>query len=198
MSPAVLIAQISDLHIKAPGALAYGKVDTAAALSACVAELNRFTPRPDLVVISGDLADTPTPGEYAHLKRLLAPLQIPFVAIPGNHDDRAMLRAALPAQPYAAAEGALDLTRAVGDLDVVLIDSMTPGKNFGTLEPATLAWLEATLAGSRRPALVFLHHPPFITGIAPGPCGRAMRSIIQSKDSVAPLSRRRSVSSGAW
>jgi 3',5'-cyclic AMP phosphodiesterase CpdA len=166
MTAPILIAQISDLHIKGPGALAYGKVDTAAALSRCVAELNRFTPRPDLVVISGDLADTPTPDEYAHLLRLLAPLQIAFVAIPGNHDDRAMMRAALPAQPYAAAAGALNLVRAVGAIDVVLIDSMTPGRNFGTLEPDTLAWLEATLAGSSRPALVFLHHPPFVTGIA--------------------------------
>ena len=92
----ILIAQISDLHIKAPGALAYGRVDTAVALSRCISELNRLSPRPDLVVISGDLADTPTAAEYEHLTTLLAPLQIPFAAIPGNHDDRALMRAALP------------------------------------------------------------------------------------------------------
>ena len=44
MTKPVLIAQISDLHIKAPGELAYGKVDTAAALSRCIVELNRFSP----------------------------------------------------------------------------------------------------------------------------------------------------------
>ena len=159
-----LIAQISDLHIKKPGALAYNKVDTAAALSRCIAEINRFAPRPDLVVISGDLADTPTADEYGHLKRLLAPLQIPFAAIPGNHDDRALMRAALP-QPYAPSSGALNLSRAVGALDVLLVDSMTPGRNYGTLDAETLAWLEATLASSDRPALLFLHHPPFVTGI---------------------------------
>ena len=47
----VLIAQISDLHIKPPGSLAYGRVDTAKALERCVAALNAFRPRPDLVVI---------------------------------------------------------------------------------------------------------------------------------------------------
>ena len=159
-----LIAQISDLHIKKPGALAYNKVDTAAALSRCIAEINRFAPRPDLVVISGDLADTPTADEYGHLKRLLAPLQIPFAAIPGNHDDRALMRAALP-QPYAPSSGALNLSRAVGALDVLLVDSMTPGRNYGTLDAETLAWLDSTLATSNRPALLFLHHPPFATGI---------------------------------
>jgi Icc protein len=54
----VCIAQISDLHIKRPGALAYGRVDTARALERCVATLNELVPTPDFVVISGDLADT--------------------------------------------------------------------------------------------------------------------------------------------
>ncbi len=58
----ICIAQISDLHIKAPGQLAYGRVDTAKALQRCIATLNAFEPAPDFVVISGDLADTPTAG----------------------------------------------------------------------------------------------------------------------------------------
>ena len=166
MAPPLLIAQISDLHIKPPGVLAYGKVDTAAALARCVDALNRFSPRPDLVVISGDLVDTPSVEEYEQLKRLLAPLQIPFAAIPGNHDDRALLRAAFPDQPYALSGDALNLARAVGDVDILLIDSTVPGASHGELDAATLAWLDATLAASdSRPALLFLHHPPFVTGI---------------------------------
>ena len=97
----ILIAQISDLHIKSPGSLAYGRVDTAAALGRCIAALNEFAPKPDLVVISGDLADTPTSEEYDHLKRLLEPLKLPFVAIPGNHDSRELMRAAFPRAAYA-------------------------------------------------------------------------------------------------
>jgi 3',5'-cyclic AMP phosphodiesterase CpdA len=163
----ILIAQISDLHVKPPGVLAYGKVDTAAALARCIAELNRLAPRPDLVVISGDLADTPRAEEYDHLEKLLAPLAIPFAAVPGNHDDRRLLRAALPDQPYASPHGPLNSLRPVGDLDVVLIDSSVPGAPHGELDAATLAWLDATLSVSApRPALLFLHHPPFLTGIA--------------------------------
>src|SRR5664279_5676773 len=96
----VLIAQISDLHIKPPGSLAYGKVDTAAALERCVLALNEFLPRPDFVVISGDLADTPTCEEYEYLKRLLEPLKLPFAGIPGNHDSQAMMRTAFPRATY--------------------------------------------------------------------------------------------------
>lgn len=161
----VIIAQISDLHIKPPGALAYGRVDTARALARCVATLNQFTPKPDLVVISGDLADTPMAEEYAHLNRLLAPLNIAFAGIPGNHDQRDMMRAALP-QNYAFPSGPLNQRFEIGGLDLVLLDSSVPGKPHGELDARTLRWLEATLVSSPdRPALLFLHHPPFEAGI---------------------------------
>jgi 3',5'-cyclic-AMP phosphodiesterase len=164
-SKPVLIAQISDLHIKRPGSLAYGRVDTAAALERCVAALNELSPKPDLVVISGDLADTPSAEEYAHLKRLLEPLDLPFAGIPGNHDSRELMRAALP-QAYAFASGPLNQHVATGGLDLVLLDSSVPGKPHGELDAPTLQWLEATLASAPdRPALLFLHHPPFETGI---------------------------------
>ena len=165
-SKPVLIAQISDLHIKAPGELAYGRVDTAAALQRCIAALNELRPRPDLVVISGDLVDTPTPGEYDHLKRLLAPLEIPFIGIPGNHDSRAMMRAAFPDWNYAAPD-ALDQAVNIGGLDVILLDSSVEAKPHGELEVLSLQWLDTTLAASpEAPALLFLHHPPFRTGIS--------------------------------
>ena len=160
------IAQISDLHIKSPGQLAYGRVDTANALERCVTALNKFRPAPDFVVISGDLVDTPTVEEYDHLKRLLAPIKLPFAGIPGNHDRREMMRAAFPQAGYAFPAGALNQAIELGELELILLDSHVPGKPHGELEAATLQWLDATLAASAsRPALLFLHHPPFIAGI---------------------------------
>jgi Icc protein len=162
----VCIAQISDLHIKPPRVLAYRRVDTAKALERCVAALNEFDPAPDFVVISGDLADTPTTDEYQHLKQLLAPLKLSFAGIPGNHDARELMRAAFPSAAYAFATGALNQKIEVGELDLILLDSSVPGKPHGTLDAATLQWLEQTLASSAdRPALLFLHHPPFKAGI---------------------------------
>lgn len=160
------IAQITDLHIKPPGKLAYGRVDTAKALEHCVTALNAFAPAPDFVVISGDLADTPNAEEYDHLRRLLAPLKLPFAAIPGNHDSRELMRAAFPKAPYALPSGALNQKIEIGSLDLLLLDSSVPGKPHGELDAPTLRWLDETLASSpQRPAMLFLHHPPFIAGI---------------------------------
>ena len=182
-----LIAQISDLHIKPPGSLAYGRVDTAAALERCVAALNAFTPRPDLVVISGDLADTPTADEYQHLRRLLAKLELPFVGIPGNHDSRELMRAAFP-QGYAFAAGPLNQRLELAGLDLVLLDSSVAGKPHGDLDAATLQWLEVTLASAAdRPALLFLHHPPFKTGI----WHMDRQNLLNAAD-LAPIVRRHS------
>ena len=162
----IRIAQISDLHIKPPGTLAYGRVDTAKALARCVATLNGFKPAPDFVVISGDLADTPTSEEYDYLKTLLQPLKLPFSGIPGNHDSRELMRSAFPRANELIASGPLNQRIEIGGLDLVLLDSSVPEKPYGELEPPTLQWLEQTLASSpERPALVFLHHPPFRTGI---------------------------------
>jgi len=184
----VLVAQISDLHIKAPGSLAYGRVDTAKALERCVATLNALDPAPDFVVISGDLADTPTAEEYDYLSRLLQPLKSRYAAVPGNHDSRELMRAALPQAPYAFRSGPLDQKIEVGGLDLLLLDSSVHGKPHGELSAPTLQWLEATLASSTdRPALLFLHHPPFVAGI-----WHMDRQNLQNADELAAVVRRHS------
>ena len=187
MSPKpVRIAQISDLHIKPPGSLAYGRVDTAKALERCVAVLNEFRPAPDLVVISGDLVDTPLAAEYDYLKRLLTALELPFTGIPGNHDSRELMREAFPLAGYASASGPLNQKIGLGELDLVLLDSSVPGKPHGELDASTLEWLDTTLAScTDRPALLFLHHPPFRTGI-----WHMDRQILINAGDFAPIVRR--------
>jgi Icc protein len=165
-SKPVRIAQISDLHVKSPGSLAYGRVDTAKSLERCVAALNEFKPEPDFVVISGDLADTPLIEEYDHLERLLGELKLPFAAVPGNHDSRDLMRSAFPEVRYASAVGPLNQSINLDQVDLILLDSSVPGKPHGELETSTLHWLDTMLeSGGDRPALLFLHHPPFETGI---------------------------------
>jgi 3',5'-cyclic-AMP phosphodiesterase len=162
----LVIAQITDLHIKPPGEFAYRKVDTALALTRLIGQLKNLRPRPAVIVATGDLVDAASEAAYAHLDRLLAPLDLPLAAIPGNHDDRDRVRRMFPGQRYAQPSGAANLHLAVEALDLFLLDSSVPGQPHGHLDRATLSWLDASLASStHRPALVFLHHPPFATGI---------------------------------
>jgi len=84
----MLICQLSDLHVRRPGELAYRRVDTESYLRRCVSRIAAMTPQPDAIVITGDVADRGTDEEYAHARALLAPLTAPVYVIPGNHDER--------------------------------------------------------------------------------------------------------------
>ncbi len=165
MTKPLLIAQITDLHIKRSGELAYGRIDTATALERMVETLEAFRPRPDIVVVSGDLVDAGTPEEYAHLRELLAPLSLPLLVCPGNHDHRGNMRAAFPHQRFDTAV-ACNTRHDLGPLTLLVTDSSTPGKSFGTLDEETIGWLRDQLQDAAgRPTLIFMHHPPFAAGI---------------------------------
>jgi 3',5'-cyclic-AMP phosphodiesterase len=162
----MLIAQISDTHIKLPGRLAYQRVDTAAMLAACVTAIEALDPRPDLIVLTGDLVDFGSPEEYAFLGKLLAPLQVPLVAIPGNHDEREAMRAAFAAGGYLPSTGFLQFAIDDYPLRIVGLDTLVPGRGGGRLCPERLAWLDETLKQRQHvPTLLLMHHPPFLTGI---------------------------------
>jgi Icc protein len=163
----MLLAQISDLHIKRPGALAYRRVDTAAALARCVARLNALAPRPDAVVITGDLVDQGSAEEYRHLRTLLAPLEIPFYLLVGNHDERSALRQTFPEQAWLQTGGEfVQYAVDIGPLRLIALDSLVPQQSAGALCAARLAWLEAELEAARGlPVIIAVHHPPFVSGI---------------------------------
>jgi Icc protein len=163
----MIIAQISDMHVRAEGQLAYGRVDTAALLARCVADIARLPTLPDVVVATGDLVDGGLPAEYARLRKLLAPLDVPVFLLPGNHDDRATLAEAFPEHRYLP-RGEAFLHYVVDDYPVrlVAVDTVVPGKTGGRLCPERLAWLAARLEEApARPTAVVMHHPPFRTGI---------------------------------
>jgi len=164
----MLIAQISDPHIRPQGQLYQGVVDSNAMFSAAVQHLNGLDPRPDLVLLTGDIVDHGDPAEYAMARALLAGLQIPYLVIPGNHDERAAFRAAFADQPYLPrAEGPLHyVVEDRGPVRIVALDVTIPGKHHGLVDAAALAWLDAALsAAPQQPTLLMLHQPPFATGI---------------------------------
>jgi Icc protein len=163
----MLIAHISDLHIRRPGELAYRRVDTAAHLERCIANILAQRPQPDIVVATGDLTDSGRPGEYEHLAKLLAPLPMPLYLVPGNHDERGALRTAFPQHHYLCQpDEFIQYTAPAGPLQLVALDTLLPGEGGGLLCHTRLRWLEEQLTSyAHRPVVILMHHPPFVTGI---------------------------------
>ncbi|HYS18065.1 MAG TPA: phosphodiesterase [Candidatus Binatia bacterium] len=164
----MIIAQITDMHIRPEGVLAYGRVDTAPYLARAVAHLLGLRPRPDVVLATGDLVDAGSPGEYRRLHDLLAPLPMPVYLIPGNHDNRDALAAAFTDHAYLPRAGRF-MQYVVEDHPVrlVALDTLVPGQVGGLLCAERLGWLASRLSEApTRPTVIFMHHPPFVTGIA--------------------------------
>ena len=163
----MIVVQITDTHIKPPGRLAYRRVNTADALAACIEHVNRLRPRPDAVLVTGDLVDAGGRDEYGLFRELLEALAVPWFAIPGNHDDRANMRAAFHDHDWLRQD--YDFLHYVVDawpVRLLGVDSTLPGAPEGRLCARRLQWLELQLARPpAKPTLLFMHHPPFLTGI---------------------------------
>lgn len=156
----VLLAQLSDLHLGAR----WEGVDPQPRLEAVI-EAVRTLPNPvDAVVVSGDL--TADGGEEDSLlaRRLLDRLEVPVHVLPGNHDLRQSLRRAfeLPGEGDEPVDYVVD----VGELRLVVLDSIVPGQDPGAFDPGQLRWLDRELGREpERPALLAMHHPPLATGL---------------------------------
>lgn len=155
-----LIAQLSDPHIGAP----WGGGDPVRGLAAAVAQTQALPQAPDIVIVTGDLADHGAEEEYVVARELLSQLGAPIYALPGNHDDRAALRRVFELPGSDA--GPIQYVVELGRLRIAMLDTTRPGEDEGELDAERLRWLDAALARAPRvPTLVAMHHPPVITGV---------------------------------
>lgn len=163
----MIIAQISDFHLKGSRRLAYGVVDTAGALEACVAHVNALDPAPDVILATGDLTDMGRAEDYAALREILAPLKAPLFAIPGNHDVRDAFRTAFADAAYIPTNGEwIQYTVEDYPVRLVALDTVVPGAGQGALCDERIHWLDQRLGEQpERPTIVFMHHPPVRIGI---------------------------------
>lgn len=160
----MLIAHVADLHVSADGRPVHDLVDTDAATRGVVDAVNAA--RPDVVLVTGDLTHDGDAAAAGRARDLLRRLDAPVYVCPGNHDRRETLRAAFGRRDDDRDDAWMAYV--VEDLPVRLIalDAATEDPMVGALETAQVDWLAARLAEQpERPTAIFLHHPPFDTGI---------------------------------
>jgi Icc protein len=157
-----LIAHVSDTHFGGPP-------DAGSRAELVLAHLLAMEPRPDVLLVTGDVADHGRPEEYADARRVLEAWPGPRLVGTGNHDVR-----------DAFARGLLDLDRATApllqvvetaELRILMLDSLVAARagtriDHGELGADQLAWLDDQLTADDRPAFVALHHPAVDLGLA--------------------------------
>ena len=160
----MLIAQISDTHILAPGSDEPSAALRAECLRRTVEDVNAQSP--DVVIFTGDTVQHGQPDEYARLRELLAPLDAPLYLVPGNRDDNDALRESFSDKGYLPLSGDfLHYEIDEHDVRLVAIDSTATGERKGRFCAERQARLDAVLSEQpERATLLFIHHPPFDVG----------------------------------
>jgi 3',5'-cyclic-AMP phosphodiesterase len=143
-----VVAHLSDCHM--------GATDEAPArLRRALDHVAACAPPPDVLLLSGDVADHGLDVEYEVAAQLLSTVTIPLVTCPGNHDVRTRF-----VQYIGPAESVTD----VGDHRLVALNSLVDAAederiDHGELSEDSLRLLDEALAAAR-PTFVVLHHPP--------------------------------------
>lgn len=158
-----LIAQITDLHIgfipDTPDEANRQRLDTV------IDTLINGPNRPDMLIVSGDIADRGDDASYARVADILARCPFPVYPCVGNHDDRGAFSRAFPQVPIN--DGFVQYCIRFGGLRLIVLDTLEPGRHGGAFCDARAQWLRAKLdADPATPTVIVMHHPPFDVGIA--------------------------------
>lgn len=160
----MLIAQITDIH------LGFDPVDpdelNRRRLDAVLKALVEMSPRPDLLLATGDLVEDGFDDvSYERLRAILTDLPFPVHFALGNHDSRGDFLAWFP--EAETVDGFLQYTIEDHPVRILVLDTLEEGRHGGAFCATRAAWLRDRLAEQPdRPTIVALHHPPIETGLS--------------------------------
>lgn len=154
------IIQISDLHVMVDPLAEVRDICTRARFDKVWAAVRREQPEATLLIVTGDLTHDEKLETYQTLRQQFADWIPKLRIVPGNHDDREIMRQVF-ADRIQVVAGRNTFVETVGGWRLIGLDSHVPGKLHGELGSAQLEWLEQQLAlGPEQPVGLFLHHPP--------------------------------------
>ncbi len=158
----MLIAQITDVHIGfEPGNLDESNWQR---LNIVLRHLIDGPNRPDMLIVSGDLADHGDAASYQRVADLLGKCPFPVYPCLGNHDDRVNFATIFPAVPMS--DGFVQYSLRADGLRLIVLDTLEPGRHGGGFCEARARWLKARLSeDSDTPTVIVMHHPPLDVGI---------------------------------
>jgi 3',5'-cyclic AMP phosphodiesterase CpdA len=149
---------LSDLHISADPKAGPSALNR---LKRALNEVDKMRPRPELIIVTGDIAAGNGQSEaYLKVKNLLQGLKIPVHYARGNHDDGQDFYRYLLSRSVAGTSGApYHYFFVHKGYRFVVLDSVVPGEPWGRIDSTQLDWLGGLLTTKPDiPTFIFLHH----------------------------------------
>ena len=158
MRKGILVAQVTDCHLPSDLQQQYRGIDPHKNLQTLIKKIRKM--KPDLLLATGDLSEDGGRPSYLALQKYFKPLRVPVLALPGNHDDPALLADIFPGSPVdsiAVSEH--------GPWHIIRLNSCLPGRPEGRLSEKARSGLEHFLNHHQHaPLLIAGHHQPVNIG----------------------------------
>lgn len=122
---------------------------------------------PDILVLTGDLIDGGWSEGYAQVASGLTTQSYPSLLLPGNADNRDLMRQTWGKGAWAhdSSEQALHFSHNHRGLHLIGLDTSVSEKSYGDVS-GHLEWLDKEMtATGDEPSLLFMHHHVFPSGI---------------------------------
>lgn len=152
---------VTDLHITAPQTEdPTQQTNTVAAFDRLLLAAERLTPKPEFMVLSGDLTNIGDEASYRWLSERLTRSDIPVVMTLGNHDRRTPWHTVFSGHAKAP-DGSVDHDAVLSGIHIIALDSMVPGKVSGALTDEQYQHAHEMLnRHPELPKILAIHHPP--------------------------------------
>lgn len=159
------ILQLTDLHVFAdPGRRLKG-IPTRECLEELVEWLQTQQAPFDYVIVTGDHTHEEELPSYEAVRKILSPWADRLWQVPGNHDDRTLLRSVFPSIDEGKPSDLINFSFGCGSWHFLGLDTHVPGAVAGDMSAAQISWLQQKLAETNETRIgLFLHHPPVDVG----------------------------------
>ncbi len=155
------ILQLTDLHVFAEPQQQLKGIPTRECLEDVIAHIVATEAPFDRVIITGDHTHDEQPASYEAVRELLSPWHDRLWQVPGNHDDRRILRDTFHDRVSGDGDERITFHFSVGPWLCAGLDTHVPGEVSGEIDADQIRqWKQLLKESPAERIALFLHHPP--------------------------------------
>lgn len=159
------ILQLTDLHVFSEPHATLKGIPTRESLQEVVEFILQTEAAFDQVIVTGDHTHDELATSYQAVREILTPFADRLWQVPGNHDDRSVLREVFFRNISGTGDQRINFQFTQDNWLCLGLDTHVPGEVAGCINESQISWLTSQLekSSASRVAL-FFHHPPVEVG----------------------------------
>ncbi|MDA1230908.1 MAG: metallophosphoesterase, partial [Planctomycetota bacterium] len=159
------VLQLTDLHVFNDRETRLKGIPTLELLEDVVQHILATGESFDHVVVTGDHTHDELPESYQAVRRILTPWLDRLWQVPGNHDDRSVMRSIFGDRIHGVGQDLITFSFTAGRWRCLGVVTQVPGAVPGRILAEQVEWIRRQIVESDADRVgLFMHHPPVDVG----------------------------------